>query len=301
MEWRIPVLLSIFLIVVMSGCTNYTNYNNNSDAANINPNNINSGNANVNGSSGQPQTCYNDWNCINATYKGVQYTDCSWNMISECWNGTVCNDAMCVNPAEPCTDSDGGKNYSIQGTIVKGDFHFDDYCYDKFNLREFYCEGNELKSEKHVNIPGYVCDNGALTIESQTGYCVDGDSVCYSLGGGGVDDKALTCVNGKWKYEKCAGWCQNGTCVSGFNPITIGTPNYSYDCENMNDGVYDTKVKGRTILNQKINGVTVNQIYYDEFCLDSGTLIETYCYGYNNNTVGMNYEHCNCFDGKCRQ
>jgi len=71
-----------------------------------------------------------------------------------------------------CTDSDGGKDYFIEGTvnglIGEEQFTLIDNCdtpTDK--VIEYYCEGNQIKSEE------YECVNGC-----QDGACVRGEEIC---------------------------------------------------------------------------------------------------------------------------
>ncbi|MFH1564707.1 MAG: fibronectin type III domain-containing protein [bacterium] len=48
-----------------------------------------------------------------------------------------------VDRENPCADTDGGRDYYTRGTSNT----FTDYCIDNTNLREFYCENGEHKTE----------------------------------------------------------------------------------------------------------------------------------------------------------
>ncbi len=69
-----------------------------------------------------------------------------------------------------CIDSDGGLNYYIPGVVEqvgnKGMKFFNDSCVNSTTLKEFYCDGNDVKSEYHA------CD----------GECVNGRCVPKTLG-----------------------------------------------------------------------------------------------------------------------
>jgi len=67
-----------------------------------------------------------------------------------------------VKDAPFCTDSDGGKDYNIQGTITTHNDSRTDFCHDSFILREYYCNGINFESE------AYNCSNGC-----SGGACVD--------------------------------------------------------------------------------------------------------------------------------
>ncbi len=58
----------------------------------------------------------------------------------------------------PCTDSDGGKIYAVQGTVQKGaSVQVTDYCIDEVQLREHYCSDNQFKA---LEVEYYNCPNG---------------------------------------------------------------------------------------------------------------------------------------------
>lgn len=94
-----------------------------------------------------------------------------------CQNGVCLGGGPTPTPAVPCTDSDGGLNYLVKGTVSEiGDplSPHTDYCvevdgisYDKPYLIEYTCENN------HWKMNTYDCPNG----------CQDG--ICQSGGAGG--------------------------------------------------------------------------------------------------------------------
>lgn len=79
----------------------------------------------------------------------------------DCPNG--CSDGACINETVTCTDSDGGKNYYVKGTLTSPDKSTPrtDYCTDepwgshRANLIEYYCT-SETTSASY----GFECPNG---------------------------------------------------------------------------------------------------------------------------------------------
>ncbi len=60
----------------------------------------------------------------------------------------------------PCVDSDGGKVYTVQGTVQKGvSVKVTDYCIDSIQLREHYCSDNQFKA---MEVDYYDCPNGCV-------------------------------------------------------------------------------------------------------------------------------------------
>ncbi len=97
-------------------------------------------------------------------------------LVKVCQSGTTnCDqgDAPFSILAAPtaCTDSDNGKNYYVKGTVTKDNVSKTDECAYCTGLllspvtcgavKEYYCEGNEIKSETFVCPGGYSCKDGA--------------------------------------------------------------------------------------------------------------------------------------------
>ena len=70
-----------------------------------------------------------------------------------------------------CTDSDGGKDYYVKGTVTDGGRSYTDYCQGAFYLKEYFClptssTGSGGVAEEDVVCPnGGSCINGACTEE----------------------------------------------------------------------------------------------------------------------------------------
>jgi hypothetical protein len=104
-------------------------------------------------------------------------------------NDIPTNENQIGNVAITCSDSDGGLNEYIKGTVnycVNGKCSKEsDYCSGKI-LTDFYCEDNEKKSEEHEC--KFDCDNGVcLELAKDYEYYGGGRS-----GGGGVRGSGTT-------------------------------------------------------------------------------------------------------------
>ncbi|PIN87132.1 hypothetical protein COV19_01410 [Candidatus Woesearchaeota archaeon CG10_big_fil_rev_8_21_14_0_10_44_13] len=107
--------------------------------------------------------------CVNP---GSIKSYCKREMADEvlmCASGKeVCRKGECYVLANlPCTDSDGGKNYDVAGTVVDAEMlEYKDYCIDKYQIMEYFCpstnKGLVLKEPK-------ICTGGKCI----TGACVD--------------------------------------------------------------------------------------------------------------------------------
>src|SRR3989338_4264889 len=112
--------------------------------------------------------------------------------------------------ADECTDSDGGKNYSIRGYVFDGSINLVDICSDPgaygTHVHEGYCENNQYKSEEHY-CP-YGCRNGACLSSEQEainlskGECTDTDGGYNIYVKGEIRDKVY--IDGLYK-DYCNG------------------------------------------------------------------------------------------------
>ncbi|MCK5149759.1 S8 family serine peptidase [Candidatus Pacearchaeota archaeon] len=94
-----------------------------------------------------------------------------------CPNG--CNDGACIGESlnnvtnVTCIDSDGGKNYYVDGKTCVEDNCKYDQCIDSIYLSEYYCQnGNDRGDELFKCSNG--CSNGACVSDGDLGFCGDG-------------------------------------------------------------------------------------------------------------------------------
>jgi len=74
---------------------------------------------------------------------------------------------QCVSATETCTDSDGGKNYNVKGSLSGictggGDCGaWIDKCQDSNNLVEYFCDGTNYNTNFEIYRCPNGCENGA--------------------------------------------------------------------------------------------------------------------------------------------
>ena len=99
-------------------------------------------------------------------YRGS--TRCEGNLASVCAS-YVCRNATCLDVVPQCTETDGGINYSIKGSITlhlrpfgnQEDYTLEDSCSTESLLIEYYCYNNRLWYTGHFCENGKVCRDGA--------------------------------------------------------------------------------------------------------------------------------------------
>ncbi len=126
-----------------------------------------------------------------------------------------------------CTDSDGGINYGLRGTVVSDGEELTDFCVDEWELREYYCEDGVGLAWRHncsmgcelgecINVTGDNCtdsDGGINYFEQGAVSFEIGDYVdsCY----GGVLTEYHCVENTSLGYEhyECMDDCVGGACT----------------------------------------------------------------------------------------
>jgi hypothetical protein len=217
---------------------------------------------------------------------------------SKCPNG--CQDGACLKESgTKCTDSDGGKDYSVKGSVSFGGTEHEDSCMfnqDKF-LVEAYCENNFQKLET-VECKDR-CENGkCVSGNIASGNCKDSEDGIdiynkgYVLSSGSklydyCDDNSIVdyiCMGNTPREDRtvCPYGCNDGVCITSKNP--------SQSCSDSDEG-QNYFTKGKVIW-------AGNEIY--DYCStrSGNTVYEQYCY--NNELKYERYECPNkCSDGRC--
>ncbi len=155
----------------------------------------------------QNQTCTND--CVAVGLK-LCYEDSG--LLKTCGNydsdsclewsaGTTCPYGCNVNGCNSspgnqtnqpvCIDSDGGKNYDVQGTVNAVTSIVQDYCWGDNQLTEYYCSGNIFNATYYsCPLENKICLNGACASKNnqtnQTFGCTDTDNGVNFYVKGGV-------------------------------------------------------------------------------------------------------------------
>jgi hypothetical protein len=149
-------------------------------------------------------------------------------------DGKVCLDGACVTP-KTCTDSDGGKIYSVKGQ-TSAPFYYpdkiwgvqvvDDVCIDSFYLQEQTCNENGDHEPISYKCPGACEDGACVCSDSDGGKNYEEKGLVIARAG---DEQAwdvckdefvlleLTCdeQGGKAYEYTCLNGCEDGACIKG--------------------------------------------------------------------------------------
>ena len=99
----------------------------------------------------------------------------AWTETYTCPNG--CKDDACIGDEPtpiPCTDTDGGINFSRAGTAVDATGDYTDYCQGDY-IEEYYCEDDDQVGRTTKRCADDSCVNGVCTKE-QPVLCLDTDT-----------------------------------------------------------------------------------------------------------------------------
>lgn len=149
-----------------------------------------------------------------------------------------------------CTDTDGGKNYTSQGTVSKGTSSNTDVCTSATILQEFYCYGSSIKSTSYSctsisRLIPFECKNGACVRVCTPIICQSSGISCgiWEDECGGEDINCGACANGYSCYGgKCAVDTDHTNCTDsdgGLNYYLRGYVNVMNDwdwCRNTQNG-----------------------------------------------------------------
>ncbi|MEK6819311.1 MAG: hypothetical protein AABY10_05255, partial [Nanoarchaeota archaeon] len=102
-----------------------------------------------------------------------------------------------------CSDSDGGLNYVVQGTLTANGTitSYTDFCLTTFNLREYYCNGGDMASTSFncSSLGSYTCSSGACVQQPAcTSECTNGARQCFTA------DTYKMC--GNYDADSCYEW-----------------------------------------------------------------------------------------------
>jgi len=115
-----------------------------------------------------------------------------------------------------CADSDGGKNYAVQGTVSKGTTSNTDVCTSTTVLKEYFCSGSSIKSASYTCASEYKCENGACILACTPATCTSLGKNCGTWANGcGSNLNCGTCPTGQN--------CSNGICTPTCTPTTCAS------------------------------------------------------------------------------
>jgi len=129
-----------------------------------------------------------------------------------------------------CTDSDGGKNYTVKGTASSGPstgLPATDFCIDSKTLNEYYCDGFDVASEE------YDCEFGCSDGRCVEKSCTDDDATENYPDGKNyfVKGNTIICID-----EECTepfnDFCKNDTALYEYYcNSSLDVANETYICE----------------------------------------------------------------------
>lgn len=156
-------------------------------------------------------TCYNSTNVIEYFCTGTS------TMSENVYCAGGCSNGACLTPIF-CSDSDGGINYTQQGTISNHTISLVDSCASSL-LQEYYCNATEIKSQNYncSNMgDNYVCRDGRCLIPGSgcLESCASHGYTCgtYSMCGTSINCGSCVegnCVNGNCAVSECQETCEN--------------------------------------------------------------------------------------------
>ena len=145
--------------------------------------------------------------CANATTVLEYY--CSGGAVlsrqMDCGTNKQCTDGACI--PFTCTDSDNGQTVETVGTTTYGTTSNTDSCADSSTVKEYYCEGGQMKNKNIACASGKSCQNGKCA-----------DIVCTETDGGQSKNVAgNTTLGNVTRQDACYSettvleyYCQNG-------------------------------------------------------------------------------------------
>lgn len=244
------------------------------------------------------------------------FEEVSCQATEKCQNG-ACVKATGGTTIGSCTDSDGGRNLTVQGTTqgsnVLGPQQGTDQCVGFRGITEYYCKANgEFESELTSCPIGQKCENGACVFYQNTNLtCLDKDNgkiydqraKTEGYDDAGVwQDKEDECVYGQNKVTEW--YCDNGKiksethdCGTGKQCIYGACVSAQIRCTD-SDGGRNIYQKG-TLEHADASGNRTTKV---DVCDGQRFVTEYYC------TLTENYEsgryYCGptsvCTDGECR-
>lgn len=210
-----------------------------------------------------------------------------------------------------CTDTDGGKDYFSQGTVVSGDKVYDDECKTrgKNDLIENYCKDNGRRGKEGIScasLGDYSCVDGACVSVVPEPYCGDGncdeDETCDTCLEDCPCDNGLICVDGACILIEPEPYCGDELCNGNETCLTCEA-----DCGSC--GEEDSCVDSDGGLNYtdwgNVTGYSGGDYYiWKDECQYNGTevLLERWCNGVfprftlYNCSIG---NYTSCYYGMC--
>jgi hypothetical protein len=217
----------------------------------------------------------------------------------------------CVVPAEAnCTDSDGGLDSAVLGTVSKGNESQADYCIDSEQLLEYACLDNAMQMATIQCGQNKSCENGQCVPKPSQNTTPPVQAGCSGPTQNDVYRRESVMYNGTGYNDSCVDYsvvkeyyCKgdklesiNNQCPSGYG-CTDGQCNWlQMSCTDTDSG-NDTSKRGKVTL---LKGyLTIGE--YTDKCADEGEVREYVCQ--ENGSAVFSDELCPsgtwCFSDRC--
>jgi hypothetical protein len=212
-----------------------------------------------------------------------------------CGAGMGCVNGACVKTL--CTDSDGGKDPAVKGTAKSGSDSQTDSC-DGNSLTEYFCEADQVKSEKGQCPGGTSCSDGKCV----KNVCVDSDN------GKDADVKGTTSYGSTVYTDSCYSdtsvleyFCANENTI-GNDPMNCGTSRECFDgkCRNVECAVNLTSVDDKDVRHevQEFDDSDELTIYEGQVVeIMDGMFLELYSVSGNQSTFRLYLTYDDMIDG----
>lgn len=270
-----------------------------------------------------------EWYCAVSKAAGMEAVGNSVNM--SCGQGYECKAGACVEkpPEITCTETDSGNDVYAQGTTTletegKKTQSETDYCSDSTHIKEYYCDGTELKVNHQHGLlcpSGYSCLDGACVVAK--GDCSDSDGTSITAKGtvtwtatwgndligyhqqqfsisdecadeNNVNEAVCDPATGIGVYDKKA-------CASGFACVDGACAQIVRICADSDKGANNPHSLGGIVYSYRIgSGAAVSGNHLDSCSPDSSKVFEWYCSPSNEPVqVEVPCTGGRCIDGVC--
>jgi len=191
---------------------------------------------------------------------------------STCGDEFYCSDGRCVEYT--CRDDDGGSDEDEFGIVSKGSESWEDDCYDSDTVKEYYCDGNEVKYERIGCGSSESCSGGECVRIS----CTDSDGGSkravfgtVTVGGSSYPDYCIDIFNLREYFCSGSGMDYGEILCTGYSELCHNNVCSPAHCED-SDG-RDEHVAGSARIYTD-NGYSDTQ---SDRCIDTRIVGEKYC------------------------
>jgi len=225
---------------------------------------------------------------------------------NECYARCAHVNATAQGACPSCTDTDGGNNASVKGTVTIDINNYTDYCVVFWSVEEYYCKGAIAGRETVPCGEGFECKDGACIAKTPAPpepECIDSDAKdIYTKGY--VNTSAYSYVDSCSDYKAVKEYfCKEGEAKSEITECPHDYKCLNGRCAKPEMNCTDTDSGNDIYSGGKVTVVIgLTSAEYIDKCVDGSSVKEYYCEpdGYVGETV-----HCpqgyRCVEASCKQ